>query len=97
MTPEALRRSALADTAPPAALGPPLRALWWAARGAWDEAHRVVQAEEGADAAWVHAWLHRQEGDLANADYWYGRAGRRRPDQPLDAEWGSIAAALLPG
>ena len=57
---------------------PPLAALWWAAKGNWDEAHKIVQDEETADAAWVHAYLHRVEGDLGNAGYWYRRAGTSR-------------------
>ena len=89
VTPDALRT--LPD---PAGLAPPLAALWWDARGAWAQAHAAAQADPGAAAAWVHAYLHRREGDLANADYWYRRAGRQRPDLSLDAEWTAIAAAL---
>lgn len=96
MTPDALRHSAGLDPAPPAGLDAPLLALWWDARGNWDRAHAAAQAGEDADSAWVHAYLHRREGDLANADYWYRRAGRRRPTLPLEAEWAAIAAALLP-
>ena len=54
----------------------PLAALWWAAKGEWDKAHEIVQDEDDADAAWVHAYLHRVEGDLGNAGYWYRRAGK---------------------
>lgn len=95
MTPEELRRSAAADPAPPAGLAPPVLALWWDARGDWAAAHEAAQAGEDADSAWVHALLHRREGDLSNADYWYRRAGRRRPESALEAEWQAIAAALL--
>ncbi len=89
MTPDALR--ALPH---PEGLSAPLAALWWDAQGDWARAHAVAQAEAGQPAAWVHAYLHRVEGDLANADYWYRRAGRRRPDLPLAAEWAAITNAL---
>ena len=73
---------------------PAQAALWWAARDDWDQAHAAAQADGGADAAWVHAYLHRVEGDLENARYWYGRAGRPVATGPLEAEWEAIAAAL---
>lgn len=95
ITAEAMRRAALAGAAPPEGLDLPLRALWWAAGGDWTRAHETAQQGEDAEAAWVHAWLHRQEGDLSNADYWYRRAGRRRPEASLEAEWTAIAEALL--
>lgn len=96
MTPDSFRRAAATDAAPPAGLDGPLLALWWDARGDWDRAHAAAQAGEDAGSAWVHAYLHRGEGDLANADYWYRRAGHRRPDTTLEAEWATIVAALLP-
>lgn len=95
MTPETLRRSAEAGTPPPTDLGGPLMALWWDAHGDWDRAHAAAQTGEDADSAWVHAYLHRKEGDLANADYWYRRARRTRPAATLEEEWAAIAAALL--
>ena len=76
-------------------LSPALRALWHLARGEWDAAHTCAQREPGPDGAWVHAHLHRVEGDLANAGYWYRRAERPPADSPLDEEWEEIAAALL--
>ena len=60
----------------PTGASAPLLALWHGLRGDWQAAHEIVQAQEDLDSAWVHAWLHRVEGDLANADYWYHRAGR---------------------
>lgn len=75
-------------------LAPLLAALWWDARGEWDRAHELAQSVETAEGAWVHAYLHRKEGDLANADYWYRRAGRRRPGVTLEQEWAEIADAL---
>jgi hypothetical protein len=89
-------RASLAATAPPAGLGPALEALWWQGRGDWERAHRIVQAEDrDAASAWVHAHLHRAEGDLGNAGYWYRRAGRRAARGGLDEEWADIVAALL--
>jgi hypothetical protein len=64
--------------APPPLAAPLLRAVWHGLRGQWDAAHEIAQAQDDAQGAWVHAWLHRIEGDLGNADYWYRvRAGRR--------------------
>ena len=65
------------------------------ATGDWDRAHKIVMADEGADAAWVHAYLHRVEGDLPNARYWYRTAGKPIEQGPLEAEWNAIVAALL--
>lgn len=88
-------RKSLAADAPPAQLPPPLRALWHAGRGEWDVAHRIVQDDPGEEAAWVHAHLHRIEGDMANADYWYRQAGRTAPPGGTNEELWDIAAALL--
>jgi len=74
-----------------------LQALWYEARGDWDRAHQLTQTLDSADAAWVHAYLHRKEGDLSNARYWYRRAGRDAPDIPLEQEWRTLAAALIDG
>jgi len=62
--------------APPPGATPMLRAVWHGLRGNWDAAHELAQAQDDAEGAWVHAWLHRIEGDLGNADYWYRRASR---------------------
>lgn len=94
MTPAELT-SSIAAAAPPAGLAAPLAALWWAAKGDWEKAHKFAQDDAGTDAAWVHAYLHRVEGDLPNARYWYGAAGKPPATGPLDAEWMEIAAALL--
>jgi hypothetical protein len=83
-------------TAEPAGVSAALRALWHAGRGNWDEAHRIVMDEPGEAEAWVHAYLHRKEGDLPNAAYWYRRAGRPTAGGSLDSEWTSIVRALLP-
>jgi hypothetical protein len=80
---------------PPPALPPLLTALWWDAKGDWNQAHEIAQTENGVDAAWVHAYLHRKEGDAANAAYWYSRAGHPHCKLPLDAEWDQIVSALI--
>jgi hypothetical protein len=90
-------RASLSGTAPSAALTPPLAALWWAAKGEWDKAHGIVQDENTSVAAWVHAYLHRVEGDLGNAGYWYRQAGQPVAKDPLEVEWERIASALLGG
>ncbi|HMF95808.1 MAG TPA: hypothetical protein VKE96_16015 [Vicinamibacterales bacterium] len=77
------------------ALPPLLRALWHDARGDWDEAHRLAQDVDDQNGAWVHAYLHRKEGDLGNAAYWYGQANQPVAADALDAEWARIAAHLL--
>ena len=86
-------RASLAGEAP--SLPPPLRALWHAARGEWNEAHRIVQADGGTDAAWVHAHLHRVHGEQGNARYWYRKAGRPEPGGEAESEREAITAALL--
>jgi hypothetical protein len=96
MTPESLRRSASAAR-PPAGLTPPLEALWHDAKGDWAAAHRVVMNAQSAAAAWVHAYLHRKEGDLDNARYWYRKAKRTEATGPFEDEWTAIARALLGG
>jgi hypothetical protein len=87
-------RATLAERAPPEG-GSALGALWWAAKGHWDRAHEIVQDDAGRDAAWVHAYLHRVEGDLGNAAYWYGQARRPVASQALETEWDGIVTALL--
>ncbi len=76
-------------------LSAPLLALWHVGRKEWDAAHRIVQGESDADSAWVHAHLHRVEGDLPNARYWYARAGRRESRRALDEEWREIVSSLI--
>jgi hypothetical protein len=89
--------ASLSAAAPAPDLAPPLAALWWAAKGQWDEAHKLVQDEVGTDSAWVHGYLHRVEGDLGNAGYWYRRAGQPVASGGLDAEWDAIVSALVSG
>ncbi len=75
----------------------PLAALWHDLHGDWENAHRLVQDDSSPEAAWVHAYLHRREGDAANARYWYARAGRPAASGGLDEERAAIAAELLEG
>ncbi len=73
-----------------------LRALWHDRQGDWDRAHRAVQDQDSRASAWVHAYLHRKEGDESNASYWYARARKPFPaDVTLDEEWRTIATELL--
>ena len=88
-------KASAAEPEPPHGLSPALLALWHLARGEWDEAHGLAQSDRGRDGAWVHAHLHRVEGDLSNAGYWYRRADRPPSQASLDDEWQEIAAALL--
>ena len=94
MTPSELK-SSVTGSAPPSGLAGPLQALWWAAKGDWDRAHKIVMNEGTANAAWVHAYLHRVEGDLGNAGYWYRQAGQPAAQDSLEAEWERIVSALL--
>jgi hypothetical protein len=94
MTPAAFKMS-MSKAVPPKALAPELQALWWAGKGDWDKAHRIVMDEHSPDAAWVHAYLHRVEGDDGNAGYWYRQAKRKPASVPHDTEWELIVSALL--
>jgi len=87
-------RAALSATSSPA-VAPALQALWHDARGDWDKAHEMANGVEDKTGAWVHAYLHRKEGDHGNAAYWYDRAGQLVATDSLDAEWDRIARALL--
>jgi len=88
-------RASLAAPKPPPGLSLALKALWLDARSDWDGAHSAAQADGGGDGDWVHAYLHRKEGDPGNAAYWYRRAGKPVCKTSLDEEWTAIAEALL--
>lgn len=88
-------RSTREDGAPPGGLSLALEALWRDARGDWEAAHALAQEVGGSDGDWVHAYLHRKEGDESNARYWYARAGRAAAAGPWDTEWAAIVAELL--
>jgi hypothetical protein len=96
VTPDAFHRS-LAASAPPPNLSDALQSLWWAGKNDWDRAHKIVMDSSGVESAWVHAYLHRVEGDLGNANYWYRAACRPPAEGPLPAEWNAIVGALLSG
>jgi hypothetical protein len=88
-------QQSLTTTEPPAGLRLPLAGLWWDAKGEWTRAHESAQQDEGIAGSWVHAYLHRKEGDQSNAAYWYSRAGKPVCREPLDVEWVGITTALL--
>jgi hypothetical protein len=90
-------RVSLSGQAPPPELAAPLAALWWAAKNNWNAAHQIVQDESDANSAWVHAYLHRVEGDLGNAGYWYRRAGQPVATGAVEAEWEQIVSVLISG
>ncbi len=92
----AVLRDSLAADGPPAGLDLALESLWWAGHGDWERAHLCAQDGEGDPRCdWVHAYLHRVEGDAANAGYWYRRAGKAVASQPPETEWAEIVQGLL--
>jgi hypothetical protein len=88
-------KASLSGDKPPAGLGKAVAGLWWDAKGNWDKAHDCAQAQGDRDGAWLHAYLHRKEGDAENAAYWYRRAGRPAATGALAREWEAIARAFL--
>jgi hypothetical protein len=87
--------TSLSSRNPPAELNVYLLSLWYDGKGDWSKAHEIIQGMEDENGSWIHAYLHRKEGDLWNADYWYRKAGRSRPGSSLKEEWTNIIAALL--
>lgn len=94
MTFEQFRESVWADNSP-RGLGAALAGLWWDGKGDWNKAHESAQQDNEAAGAWVHAYLHRKEGDLSNAAYWYQRAGKPVAQNSFEDEWKEIASSLL--
>jgi len=94
MTFEEYIKSIEADR-PPSGISETLRSLWWDKKGDWDRAHSIAQDIPSVQGSAVHAYLHREEGVLWNADYWYTRAGRTRPDVALDIEWQQLVDEML--
>ncbi len=88
-------RQSLRNEKPPANLSLALAGLWWDAKGSWEKAHESAQQDEGPAGSWVHAYLHRKEGDASNAGYWYRRARKPHSQAALEDEWREIAEALL--
>jgi hypothetical protein len=83
-------KESLSQDAPDPQLSTILKSLWYDAKGDWKRAHDFVDQLPGSDAAWVHAYLHRKEGDVWNADYWYARAKKTRPSYSLEEEWTNL-------
>lgn len=88
-------KSSLQNTAPPHGINDLLCALWYDAKHDWTAAHGIAQDIETQDGSWIHAYLHRKEGDESNARYWYSRAGKKFPKVSLQEEWDGIAETLL--
>jgi hypothetical protein len=87
--------NSLIQNSPPENSSDYLRALWYDAKENWQKAHELIQDIEDKSAAWIHAYLHRKEGDIWNADYWYNRAGKKRPSVSLQEEWKDLVQAML--
>lgn len=83
------------EASPPKKSNLAIQALWHAAKGNWETAHQLAQSDKSISGAWVHAYLHRVEGDISNANYWYRRADQPKPSSSLRKEWREIAETLL--
>jgi hypothetical protein len=94
MTLEEFRKS-LSQDQPPPKLSLALAGLWWDAKGDWQRAHESAQQDEGPAGSWVHAYLHRKEGDSSNASYWYNRAQKPASTISVQQEWREITEELL--
>ncbi|HEY3406005.1 MAG TPA: hypothetical protein VGK59_21615 [Ohtaekwangia sp.] len=88
-------KATLQQTTPPSTLTPLLKAMWHEGKGDWEAAHNIAQEINTSEGSWIHAYLHRVEGDLGNASYWYHRAGKPVFTGDLKHEWNSIVEALL--
>lgn len=88
-------KQSFSQDGPPSQVSDHLKALWHDARGNWEQSHNIIQDIDDTNAAWIHAYLHRKEGDIWNADYWYRKAGKKRPSVSLQQEWENITAAVI--
>jgi len=88
-------KSSLQQSAPPANLKPLAKALWFEGKGDWEAAHDIAQEINTNDGSWVHAYLHRKEGDVGNASYWYHRAGKPMTYVSLEDEWASLVKNFI--
>ncbi|HEY5465186.1 MAG TPA: hypothetical protein VIJ95_18135 [Hanamia sp.] len=88
-------KESLSENKPPQNISVYLKALWYEGKDEWNKAHELIQDIDDSKASWIHAFLHRKEGDVANADYWYRRAGKKRPAVSLEKEWEDIVVALM--
>ena len=87
--------SSIDEDRPSHKLSETLTSLWWDKKGDWDKAHSIAQKIHTVQGSAVHAYLHREEDVLWNADYWYSRAGRKRPSIPLEEEWKALVEEML--
>lgn len=88
-------KTSLSSAQPPEKISHYLKALWYAGRDDWEASHNIAQEIHDKNGSWIHAYLHRVEGDTFNANYWYNKAGRRMPGYSLQQEWEEIVAALV--
>ena len=87
----------LTGTEPEDSFPDKLKSLWHDGKGDWDRAHSIIQTIPDKQASAIHAYLHRKEGDLGNAGYWYSRADRERPTVSLEDEWTALVKETLSG
>lgn len=88
-------KESIAGNEPPLGVSVYLKSLWYDAKGDWEKAHVLIQDIKDKNASWIHAYLHRKEGDIGNADYWYNRAGKSQPSVSLNKEWEEIVTAFI--
>lgn len=85
----------LTDASPPGGLSVYLQSLWYDGKNDWEKSHEIIQDINDKTAAWIHAYLHRKEGDVFNANYWYNRAQRKMPGYALEKEWKEMVEEIL--
>lgn len=90
-----LFKNSLNSNEPPDSISVYMKALWYDGKGDWERAHQLIQDLNDKNACWIHAYLHRKEGDSWNADYWYAKANRNRPKVDLQTEWEQLCEALI--
>jgi hypothetical protein len=88
-------KESLLENNPPQNISVYLKALWYDAKGDWDSAHKMIQDIDDKNAAWIHAYLHRKEGNISNAEYWYRRADKKITSITLEKEWEEIVTEML--
>ena len=88
-------KNSLTQSSPPEGMAPVLQSLWYDGKGDWEMAHTLAQDVHTSEGSWIHAYLHRKEGDQGNASYWYRQAGKKMPSVPLDREWEDIVREIL--
>jgi len=90
-------KTSLSSPQPPEKMSSYLKALWYAGRDDWEASHNIAQDIADKNGSWIHAYLHRVEGDTFNANYWYNKAGRRMPGYSVQQEWEELVLALVAG